>query len=73
MDPMEIREKLRKDKNCQDYVIFCLASYIMGLKPIGKVGLPKKRHYKKAKKLLEDYLNNAWLIENKVEKYVREN
>lgn len=72
MDPMEIRENLRKDKKCQEYVVFCLACYLMGPMPISKMGMPKKRHYKKARKLLEDYLNTAWLIENKVEKYVRE-
>lgn len=69
MDSMEIRDKLRKDKNCKDYVVWCLACYLMG----AKFKMPKKRHLKKAEKKLNEYMSNAWLIENKVEKYVREN
>ena len=68
MDSMEIREKLRKDKNCKDYVVWCLACYLMGM----KFKIPGKRHLRKAEKKLNDYMSNAWLIENKVEKFVRE-
>lgn len=71
MDSMEIREKLRKDPKCKEYVIFYLACFFVSFNPFSYT--PKKRHLKKAEKFLEEYLNYSWLIENKVKKYVRGN
>ncbi|MCQ2086629.1 MAG: hypothetical protein MJZ37_00935 [Bacilli bacterium] len=70
MDSMEIREKIRKDKDCRSYVEWCLACFLIGPQKGWK--LPGRRHKRKAAKKLDDYMNLAWLIENKVEKYVRE-
>lgn len=75
MDSMEIRDELRKNSRCYEYVKYCLACYLVGPGISKKSTLkePKRRHYKKADKIIKDYLNCAWILENKVEKYVREN
>ena len=70
MDSMEIREVLRKDPNCRQYVQYCLASYLVGP---GVIKAPKRRHFRRAEKIIGNYLDCAWIMENKVEKYVREN
>lgn len=70
MDSMEIRDELRKSPACVEYVKYCLACYLIGP---GVIKKPKRRHLKRAEKVINDYLNCAWILENKVEKYVREN